>query len=104
MKLGATPCVALPIALLPGRTIGYRGEQRSGGESVGQSPLKKYFDLATHRSENGFRLPTKVCSVIIMEARCGAVAGALLWLLLWSIASRPPSMRLAYHKSEGDDE
>jgi hypothetical protein len=39
-ELGATAWVALLIALLSDRTIGYKGEQRIGGESVSQSLLK----------------------------------------------------------------
>jgi hypothetical protein len=38
-ELAATTFVALLIALLSVETIGYRGEQRSGGEGVSQSPL-----------------------------------------------------------------
>jgi hypothetical protein len=38
-ELAATTFVALLIALLSVGTIGYKGEQRSGGESVSQSPL-----------------------------------------------------------------
>ena len=38
--LAATTFVALLIVLLSVRTIGYRGEQCGGGESVSQSPLK----------------------------------------------------------------
>jgi hypothetical protein len=39
-ELAATTFVALIIALLSVRTIKYTGEQRGGGEGVGQSPLK----------------------------------------------------------------
>jgi len=39
-ELAATAFVALLIVLLSVRTIGYRGEQCGGGESVSQSPLK----------------------------------------------------------------
>jgi hypothetical protein len=38
-ELVATVSVALLIVLLSARTIGYRGEQCNGGESVSQSPL-----------------------------------------------------------------
>ena len=39
-ELAATAFVPLLIVLLSVRTIGYRGEQCSGGEGVSQSPLK----------------------------------------------------------------
>jgi hypothetical protein len=39
-ELAATAFVALLIVLLSVRTIGYRGEQCGGGESVSQHPLK----------------------------------------------------------------
>jgi hypothetical protein len=39
-ELVATVSVALLIVLLSARTIGYRGEQCNGGESVSQPPLK----------------------------------------------------------------
>jgi hypothetical protein len=39
-ELAGTAFVALLIVLLSVRTIGYRGEQCGGGESVSQSPLK----------------------------------------------------------------
>jgi hypothetical protein len=38
-KLAATALVALLIVLVSVRTMGYKGEQCSGGESVSQSPL-----------------------------------------------------------------
>jgi hypothetical protein len=38
-ELVATVSVALLIVLLSARTIGYRGQQCNGGESVSQSPL-----------------------------------------------------------------
>jgi hypothetical protein len=40
-ELAGTAFVALLIVLLSVRTIGYRGEQCGGGESVSQSPLKE---------------------------------------------------------------
>jgi hypothetical protein len=40
-ELAATAFVAPLIVLLSVRTIGYRGEQCGGGESVSQSPLKE---------------------------------------------------------------
>ena len=40
VELAATAIVALLVALLSVQTIGYRGERRSGGESVSQSLLK----------------------------------------------------------------
>jgi hypothetical protein len=39
-ELAATAFVALLIVLLSVGTIRYKGEQRSGGEGVSQSPLK----------------------------------------------------------------
>jgi hypothetical protein len=39
-ELAATTFVTLLIVLLLVRTIGYRGEQCGGGESVSQPPLK----------------------------------------------------------------
>jgi len=48
-ELAATTFVALLVVLLSVRTIGYKGEQDSGGESVSQSPLmqKLFFHLGT---------------------------------------------------------
>ena len=77
-ELAATTFVALLIVLLSVRTIGYRGEQCGGGESVCQSPLKDQafstfpdqnppFEL---RPENGFRLLQKPVM------RCYAIGGA----------------------------
>ena len=68
-ELAATAFVALLIVLLSVRTIGYRGEQCCGGESVSQSPLKDQafstfldqnppFEL---RPENGISPSTKAC-------------------------------------------
>jgi hypothetical protein len=58
-ELAATAFVALLIVLLSIRTIGYRGEQCCGGESVSQSPLKdKAF--STFLDQNPpFELPQK---------------------------------------------
>ena len=56
-ELAATAFVALLIVLLSIRTIGYRGEQCGGGESVSQPPLKdKVF--STYLGQNPpFELP-----------------------------------------------
>ena len=43
VELAASGFVALLVVLLPVRTIGYKGEQCSGGESVSHPPLKKHF-------------------------------------------------------------
>jgi hypothetical protein len=64
-ELATTAFVALLIVLLSVRTIGYTGEQRSGGESVSQLPLKdKAFSIFADqnppfelRPENGVSRP-----------------------------------------------
>ena len=56
-ELAATAFVAPLVVLLSVRTIGYRGEQCCGGESVSQSPLKdnafRRYPAKTHRLSHG---------------------------------------------------
>jgi hypothetical protein len=59
LGIAATAFVAPLVVLLSIRTIGYRGEQCGGGESVSQPPLKDkaFFDFAG--SKPPFELPSK---------------------------------------------
>jgi len=58
-ELAATVFVALLIVLLSVRTIGYRGEQGSGGEGVSQLPLKDKAFLTFLGQNPPFELRTK---------------------------------------------
>jgi hypothetical protein len=70
-ELAATAFVALLIVLLSVRTVGYRGEQCSGGEGVSQPPLKDnafstFLDQNPpfeQRPENGISPSTNACAV-----------------------------------------
>jgi hypothetical protein len=58
-ELAATAFIALLIALLSVRTIGHRGKQCGGGESVSQFPLKRKAFLTFLGQNQSFELQLK---------------------------------------------
>jgi hypothetical protein len=68
-KQAATALVALLIVLLSVRTMGYRGEQCSGGEGVSQSPLKDKAFLSFLGKNPPFELRPKLTTRRILRQR-----------------------------------
>ena len=80
-EIAATAFVALFIVLLSVRTIGYRGEQCSGGEGVSQSPLKDKA-LSTFVDQNPpFQLRAKMEFRVRKHVRFSTANSARCWLV-----------------------